>query len=106
VTFLCCLANLTTHASLSDIDFGLVGCALVGFAAQECEVLGTRSILELLDVGVVDAETELVQFALNTCESLSASDQIFLLHILTLDDLFLEDLSLKSCISLTLSKAA
>jgi hypothetical protein len=48
-------SNFASHTSFCHIDSGLVGGSFVGFARQKREVLRARSILELFDVGIVDA---------------------------------------------------
>jgi hypothetical protein len=62
--------NFTTHASFCNIDTCLVGGSFVSFPRQESEVLRAGSILELLDVGVVDAQTELIELILNVFNDL------------------------------------
>ena len=42
----------------------------MGFARQEGEVFGAGSVLEFLDVGVVDAKTELIEFILDVFDDL------------------------------------
>jgi hypothetical protein len=55
---------------MSDVDFGLVGGAFEGFAGEELEVLRAGNILKLFDVGVVDAQAKLVEFALNMLDDI------------------------------------
>ena len=45
--------DLTSHASLRDVDLGLVLRAFMSLAAEERKVLAARGILEFLDVGIV-----------------------------------------------------
>jgi hypothetical protein len=46
----------------------------MGLAAEGLEIDGVWRILELLNVGVVDLEPELVQFALNVAEDAALED--------------------------------
>jgi hypothetical protein len=54
------LSYITLALDFGDIDTGLVNITLVGRAGQRIEVVGIGCIAELLDVGIVDLETELV----------------------------------------------
>jgi hypothetical protein len=65
--------------SCSDVDTGLIDSTLVGFAGQRLEVVGLRGIAEFLDVGVVDLQTELAEFALDVLVDL-------LLELITLSE--------------------
>ena len=53
--FLFCLADFADHASVGDVDFGLVGSSFMGFAAEELEVFASLCILKFLHVCVVAA---------------------------------------------------
>jgi hypothetical protein len=64
------LTDFTSHAGFGNINPGLVGGPFMGFSGQEGEVLGAGSILEFLDVGVVDAQTELIEFILDVLDDL------------------------------------
>jgi len=45
----------------------------VGLAGEECEILGSGGVLEFLDIGIVNAETKLVEFFLNVFDDLKIS---------------------------------
>ena len=45
----------------------------MGFAGEECKILGSRGVLEFLDVGIVNAETKLVEFFLDVFNDLEIS---------------------------------
>jgi hypothetical protein len=70
LTFPSSLTDFTAHASFGDVDSCLVGRSFVCFARKEGEVLGAGGILQLLNVGVVDAQTELVEFILDVFDDL------------------------------------
>jgi hypothetical protein len=64
----------------------------VGLSGQESKVLGARCVLELFDVGVVNAETELVEFLLDVFDDLRS--QLRRLYWALHTYLLLENLSL------------
>lgn len=47
------LTHLPDHASLSDIDLGLIRSTFVSLAAQEREIFAARGVLKLLHVGII-----------------------------------------------------
>ena len=63
-------ANATDHAGVGDVDLSLRLGALVGFAGKRFEVLGLAHVLQFFDVGIVDAQTELVEFFLDAFDDL------------------------------------
>ncbi|KAK5635075.1 hypothetical protein RRF57_010787 [Xylaria bambusicola] len=62
------LADVSAELGVCDVDTGLVRGALVGLLRERLEVRGADGVFELLDVGVVDLEAELVELALNVAE--------------------------------------
>lgn len=54
------LADVSAQLGRGDVDAGLVGGALVGLAREGLEVDRVGGVAELLEVGVVDEEAELV----------------------------------------------
>jgi hypothetical protein len=73
LTSLRSFTNFTAHTSFGDIDTGLVGSSLVGFPAEKGEVFRAWSILQFLHVGIVDAQTKLVQLLLHILDDLGAA---------------------------------
>lgn len=53
----------------------------MSFTTEKCEVLGARCVLQLLDIGIVDAKTELVQFFLNAIYDFLFEDLAFLEYL-------------------------
>lgn len=59
------LADLASHPGFGNVDPCLVRSPFMRLSGKECEVFGPRGVLKFLDVGIVDAETELVEFFLH-----------------------------------------
>jgi hypothetical protein len=64
---------------IGDIDTCLVDGPLVCFSGQRLEVVGVGGVAEFFDVGVINLETELAEFALDVLVDL-------LLELLTLSE--------------------
>jgi hypothetical protein len=64
-------ADFTDHACIGDVDLGLALGAFVRFPGKRLEVLRLAHVLEFLDVGVVDAETKLVELLLHALDDLA-----------------------------------
>jgi hypothetical protein len=99
LAFLFGLADAADHAGVGDVDLGLRLGAFVGFAGEGFEVLGLAHVLQFLDVGVVDAQAELVEFLLDAFDDLGLEEaavveELFHGHVgddgagLALDDAF------------------
>lgn len=100
MTALGCFSNFTSHTSFGHIDTSLVGRSFVSLAGQESEVFGAGGVLELLDVGIVDAQTKLVEFLLDIFNDLQISVSLIdMLVGITFDLTF----CLKTCRSLKIS---
>lgn len=65
------LAHVAAQLCRGDVDAGLVGCALVGLARERLEVVAVGGVAELLDVGVVDLQAELLELDLDAAEDLA-----------------------------------
>jgi len=46
-------ADFAFHTSIGHINLGLIEGSFVSFTAEECEVLATRGVLQLFNIGVV-----------------------------------------------------
>ena len=66
----------------------------MSFAREESEVFGARCVLELLDVGVVDTETELIELFLDVLDDLGWELATTTSRQVPLSYLLLEDLAL------------
>ena len=69
------LSGLSDHACVRNVDLGLIGSSLVGFAAEELEIFASLSILKLFHVCVVTGTT-LGVIPIKSWSGLTFSDQI------------------------------